>query len=199
MRILIYGSTYLTEITVNLLLQYPEEFSLVGYVPSINPTVFGDVSLPKVGNIFPEYDIGLCLQYDRYIKHWNNTYNVHTGLLPQYGGCDILYHTLKNKEKYQGLTFHKMYKKMDAGPIISRVSYPVLPEDTVISLYKKMSIVFPHFTLGCLRLLKENGTQYYDRCECFTPNLYKRGQIDKKDKEQYLRDLALLRNTFSRS
>ncbi len=195
MRILVYGSSYLTELAVNHI-QLTSQYDLVGYVPSVNPTVSGKVNLPCVKPNEIKHDIKLCLQYDRKIKDYKNCFNIHTGLLPQYGGCDILWWTLKNKATQQGLTCHLMAKEFDAGPFIAQASYPVLPGDTVIDLYMKMTLLFPSFTLYCLDLIKQYGLEYLSFCPSYPPTLYKRGNIPEEDKEKYQLTKNLLQQTF---
>ena len=114
MKILIYGSTYLSEVIVN---KIKDKFDLVGYIPSENPIFAGNINLKTVSEDI-EYDIGLSLQYNKKIKNNDKCFNLHTGLLPDYGGCDIFLHTLINKETCQGLTFHKITDKFDFGPVI---------------------------------------------------------------------------------
>lgn len=92
MRILIYGSTYLTEICVKQLKK--DGYNLVGYIPSENPTFRGKVPLPIVDETI-EHDIKLSIQYDKKMITHKDAFNLHTGLLPEYGGCSILYHTIK--------------------------------------------------------------------------------------------------------
>jgi hypothetical protein len=172
-KILILGSTLLTELVVDRL---SEEYELVGYVPSKNPTKVGSINLPEVC-IDQPCDIKLSIQYDLIVKDFNNCFNLHTGMLPHYGGCNILDYTLKNKETEQGLTIHKMTNKVDYGPIISKITYPVLNGDTVASLYKRILAIAPDFVLGSLNLLKDMSSEEINRCNKITPTMYKRGEF----------------------
>ena len=63
-NIIILGSTYFTELTVNLLKNY---FNLIGFVPSENPTNSGNINLPIV-SIDAECDLKLSIQYDKFVK-----------------------------------------------------------------------------------------------------------------------------------
>ena len=133
-NILILGSTFLTELVVRKL---KGEYNLIGYVPSINPTKSGNINLPLV-DIDIECDIKLSIQYDKIIKDTDKCYNVHTGLLPNYGGTNILDYTIRNGEFEQGLTFHKMTENLDYGPIISKITYPVFKKESAYDLYKRI-------------------------------------------------------------
>ena len=178
-KILICGSSYLTKKVIDYISPH---YNLIGYIPSKSHLFNTKIDLPIV-NFEVEYDIILSLQFDQKIKDTENSYNLHTGLLPQWGGCDILYHTLKTNVKEQGLTFHKITNKFDKGPIISKISYPVFQGDTMIDLYKRMLETSPHFALSSLKLL-ENLDNPGD-CPIINPTLYKRGNILKEDEEIY--------------
>ena len=181
MKILIYGSTYITQLVVEHLSKgFHNPWKLVGYIPSSNPTFPGKLYLPLVDESVP-HDIKLSIQYDEKI-HADNAYNLHTGLLPEYGGCNILYHTIKNGAKEQGLTFHKITKRFDEGEIICRGSYPVLKSDEVSDLYHKMAILAPLVAEMGLRLLPATGLSY-------KPTLYRRADIDPIESERQINEI----------
>ncbi len=184
-KILILGSTLLAEKVVDKLSNY---YDLVGYVPSIDPTIEGKIKLPPK-TIDASCDIKISLQYNKIIKNPKNIFNLHTGLLPKYGGVNILSHTIKNKEKEQGLTFHKMGNKLDYGPIISKISYPVLSEDSVEDLYKRQLLLAPDFLLSCLELLKNINEKQIDNCLKEKPILYKREEFKWEDGKKELQNL----------
>ena len=60
-KILIYGSAHLTKVTCDLLQNH---YELVGHVPSQNPVIGSEMSLPIVDESV-EHDIKLSLQYNR--------------------------------------------------------------------------------------------------------------------------------------
>ena len=175
MDILILGSTQLTELCVNKLKNH---YNLVGYVPTTKPTKEANIDLPKVG-IDAKCNIKLSIQYDKKVRDVSNSFNLHTGLLPKYGGMDVLDHAIKNKEKEQGLTFHKMTRRFDHGPVISKVTYPIFPEDETIDLYKRLLSLGPDFLLQSLKLLESFNE---DQLSCLPyfyekPTIYKRGEF----------------------
>ena len=182
MKILIYGSTYITQLVVE---ELKDDYDLVGYVPNKNPVFKGEIGLP-LAKRGVRYDIALSIQYDQKIKA-KNGFNLHTGLLPEYGGCDILLHTLINKEPKQGLTFHKMTDKFDYGPIISKITYPVFKKDTALDLYKRLCLLAPKFTRVALKLLEEIGLKNVDKCEKYFPIIYKRNNFSPQYKKEYLK------------
>ena len=180
MKILILGSTYLTEKCVEQL--KIDGYELVGHIPSEKPTFPGTIYLPVVDESIP-HDIKLSIQYDKKLTNIHNAYNLHTGLLPMYGGCDILYHTLKNKDAEQGLTLHKMGPRFDEGGIISKVTYPVQEGDTAPILYQRMLTIAPKFLSAALRLIE---TVDITTLPAIPPRLFKRGDIENM--EVYKRD-----------
>jgi methionyl-tRNA formyltransferase len=194
MKILIYGSSHLAEITVDLLKNH---YDLVGYIPSESPTIAGNINLPIVDESV-EHDIKLSLQYDRKIINIENAYNVHTGLLPYWGGTDILYHSLYTERiTEQGLTFHRMGESFDYGNIISKITYPVFPEtDTMVSLYSRMIQIAPHFVLNSLQLLETMNPHDIDKCDKIYPRLFKRGNIQETHLDIYKETLVKLRNKY---
>jgi methionyl-tRNA formyltransferase len=175
MKILLYGSTFLSEQVEALLLQHHE---IVGHIPSKAPifTGRGMRSLPvQEGDFYPKYDVALSVQYDRKVTNLDRAYNLHTGLLPDWGGCDILYHTLEARCFEQGLTFHKMTEKFDEGGIVSKVIYPVYFGDTILDLYQRVAALAPGFALASLELLYELDES---QLRSQPPRAFKRGKVD---------------------
>jgi hypothetical protein len=194
-KILIYGSSSLAEKTIPVL---EEEYDLVGHIPSENPVIAGKIDLP-VADESTEHDIKLSLQYNRRIDNIDNAFNVHTGLLPMYGGVDILYHTIKAFGVYeQGITFHKMSRDFDYGQIISKVTYPATSCSTVFDLYKRLDSVFPNFVLSSLKLLEVLSEDDIDRCYAEKPRIFKRGKVDPEDDQEYKDTLVELREHYER-
>lgn len=182
-RILILGSTYLTELVVDELKD--NNFNLVGYVPNaVRSTVMGNVKLDQT-TLDCDYDIALSIQYDSLIKSNLKTFNLHTGLLPEFGGLDILRHTLKEKRREQGLTFHRMTDEYDYGSIVSKITYPVLLNDNETSLYKRQCLIAPFFVVSCLRLIERLTPEDISECVIKKPRLlereYKKNPIDLKE------------------
>ncbi len=194
-NILIYGSAHLTQEACKVLKSH---YNLVGHIPSVNPVIAGKMDLPVVDDSI-EHDIKLSIQYNRKIKDVEKSFNIHTGLLPSWGGVDILYHTIKSKKQLknhffeQGITFHKMTEKFDHGAIISKVTYPVIEQDTMETLYDKVLACLPAFALSSLKLLETIKEEDINKFQISCPKIYKRGQIDSSDTKMYANTLTNLK------
>ncbi|HSS93192.1 MAG TPA: phosphoribosylglycinamide formyltransferase [Candidatus Dormibacteraeota bacterium] len=65
--------------------------------------------------------------------------NVHPSLLPEFGGSmDAVDQALRSGAKVTGATVHLVTEDLDAGPILTQESVPVLKDDTVESLRKRI-------------------------------------------------------------
>jgi methionyl-tRNA formyltransferase len=145
------------------------------------------------------HELKLSIQYDHKIPLDSRPgFNLHTGLLPDWGGTDILYHTLRQGARSQGLTFHQMTDQFDQGPIVSTVSYPVLRGDDMVSLYRRMALLAPGFLLSCMAILDDLGLDNVTGCPIHPPTLYRRGEIAPGDCEIYKQTPSRLRAVMER-
>jgi len=65
--------------------------------------------------------------------------NIHPSLLPDFaGGMDAIEQALKAGVKMTGATVHIVTDDLDAGPILIKESVPVLGDDTVESLRRRV-------------------------------------------------------------
>ena len=177
--ILIYGSSFLTELVVNRLKKEP--LDLIGYVPCVgSPTIPGNIDLPKISqDEWVQPDIAISIQYDRIIPVNEYTFNLHTGLLPEFGGRDILRHTLKENKDEQGLTFHQIDENYDSGKIISKITYPVVEGDDERQLYKRQCCIAPDFVISCLKLISCMRDSQIKKCHSKPPRLLERDGTGK--------------------
>ncbi len=70
-------------------------------------------------------------------------YNLHTSLLPKYRGASPIHQSLLNGDSVTGISLQKMVSKMDAGPLFSSRTLPVLEDDNYSSLYTKLGRAAP--------------------------------------------------------
>ncbi len=64
--------------------------------------------------------------------------NFHASLLPKYRGKHPVFWTIRNREKYSGITAHHLTDAIDEGDIVLQRKVKVAPHDTVSSLYSRI-------------------------------------------------------------
>tara|TARA_Y100000816_G_scaffold289781_1_gene276957 strand:- start:20 stop:649 length:630 start_codon:yes stop_codon:yes gene_type:complete len=89
---------------------------------------------------FPnQYDLGIALGYMHLVpkEEINKTIwiNIHPAPLPHYGGRNVAYHAIMNKENYFGATIHYMNEFFDKGDIISVKKFQIRVGMTAKELY----------------------------------------------------------------
>lgn len=67
-------------------------------------------------------------------------YNMHGSLLPRYRGRVPVNWAVLNGEHQTGATLHAMTIKPDAGAIIDRQAVPILPDDTAVEVFRKVTL-----------------------------------------------------------
>jgi hypothetical protein len=65
--------------------------------------------------------------------------NVHYGQLPDYAGLSPYFWHLYNRERYYGVTLHKIVPKLDAGPIVDQVVREIGDTRSALDLLLKMA------------------------------------------------------------
>lgn len=91
------------------------------------------------------YDFDLLITYrcpyivpDRLIEKVNGkAFNLHPSLLPKYAGANPWEEIFAAKEKYNGLTLHKITNVIDSGEIVLQRRYVISTEDTLQSARDK--------------------------------------------------------------
>ena len=100
-----------------------EEDSL-SFIKKINPDIlivfsFGQLLKESILNSY------LCL-------------NIHTSLLPKYRGASPIESSLLNRDTETGISYMRMIKELDAGPVYKQFPIAILQEDNFYDLKKKM-------------------------------------------------------------
>ena len=65
--------------------------------------------------------------------------NVHASLLPRYRGAAPIQRAVMAGETTTGITIIRLVMAMDAGPMLRKASYPILPNDTSETLARALS------------------------------------------------------------
>jgi methionyl-tRNA formyltransferase len=67
-------------------------------------------------------------------------YNMHGSLLPKYRGRVPVNWAILAGERETGATLHAMVEKPDAGAIVDRMAVPILPDDTALDVFRKVTV-----------------------------------------------------------
>ncbi|MCI0660449.1 MAG: phosphoribosylglycinamide formyltransferase [Acidobacteria bacterium] len=70
----------------------------------------------------------------------NRVLNIHPSLLPAFPGLDAQQQALEYGVKFTGCTVHLVDEKMDHGPIVKQAVVPVLPDDNLDSLSRRILV-----------------------------------------------------------
>ncbi len=67
-------------------------------------------------------------------------YNVHGSLLPKYRGRSPVNWAVLRGERETGATLHAMVRQADAGAIVDQQAVPILPDDTALDVFRKVTV-----------------------------------------------------------
>ena len=67
-------------------------------------------------------------------------FNMHGSLLPKYRGRVPVNWAVLEGERETGATLHVMAAKPDAGAIVGRQAVPILPDDTALEVFRKVTV-----------------------------------------------------------
>lgn len=67
-------------------------------------------------------------------------YNMHGSLLPKYRGRVPINWAIIKGETETGATLHEMVEKPDAGRIVGQEAVPILPDDTALEVFNKVTV-----------------------------------------------------------
>jgi methionyl-tRNA formyltransferase len=80
-------------------------------------------------------------------------YNVHGSLLPKYRGRVPVNWAVLHGERETGATLHAMVAQPDAGDIVDREAVPILPDDTAVEVFRKVTVAAEVALHRCLPAL----------------------------------------------
>ncbi len=107
---------------------------------SINNNKFCSFINKKKYDLIVSYNCNQIFKKESLKKIKCNIVNFHPGILPKYRGLFTNFYSLKNSEKYVGITFHIIDSKIDNGRILKIHKIKVKKNDTIFDLYKKIFI-----------------------------------------------------------
>ena len=135
------------------------------------------------GQIIPEE----LLNYPKY-----GCINVHGSLLPKLRGGAPIHHAIINGDKTTGITIMYMDKLMDSGDIISQKSIPIDKEDTLDTVYEKLSHLGANLLIENLPSIIDGNNQRIKQ----DPTLVTFGYNIKKEEEKidFQKDIESVHN-----
>lgn len=89
----------------------------------------------QIRNINPDlilvYRCPYILSKNIYSSAQYGAYNIHPSLLPKYAGLNPWIEIFENKERYSGVTLHKITDEIDSGEFIYQESFRIEENDTL--------------------------------------------------------------------
>lgn len=88
----------------------------------------------------PEADMAISWFYSQILpnsvleRYPYGILNMHGGIIPEYRGANVLQWAIINGENEIGVTWHSMVEEVDAGPIWSESTVPMLPENNALDV-----------------------------------------------------------------
>ncbi|HVC39233.1 MAG TPA: formyltransferase family protein [Candidatus Dormibacteraeota bacterium] len=79
--------------------------------------------------------------------------NVHPSRLPLYRGPEPLYWAIVNDERESGISFQRVERGIDSGPLLVQISAPVRPDDDSGTLARRLSELGAQGTREAVRLV----------------------------------------------
>jgi methionyl-tRNA formyltransferase len=86
-------------------------------------------------------------------------YNMHGSLLPKYRGRVPVNWAVLHGEQETGATLHAMVAKPDAGDIVDSQAVPILPDDTALEVFRKVTVAAEVALHRCLPALIDGSAR----------------------------------------
>ena len=98
-------------------------------------------------------------------KFKNKIINIHPSLLPAYKGGSAIKDSILNGSKITGCSVHFVDEEVDSGSLIMQAALPILKNDNIQSLSKKIQIlehkILPHSISHAGFLIRSNFKESY--------------------------------------
>ena len=98
-------------------------------------------------------------------KFKNKIINIHPSLLPSYKGASAIKDAILNGSKITGWSVHFVDEEVDSGSLIMQAALPILNNDNIESLSKKIQIlehkILPHSISHAGFLIRSNFMESY--------------------------------------
>ncbi|KEY91403.1 phosphoribosylglycinamide formyltransferase [Candidatus Photodesmus blepharus] len=78
---------------------------------------------------------------DKFVQHyWGRIMNIHPSLLPKYPGINTCQRAILSGDKQHGTSVHFVTEQLDKGPVILQARVPILKDDTIKTLSKRIQM-----------------------------------------------------------
>ena len=121
-----------------------EKLAMLHDIPVVKPEDPDDaVVFESIAKISPDFIFSFY--YRKMLKNEilslakSGAYNMHGSLLPKYRGRVPVNWAIIHGETETGATLHKMTEKPDNGDIVGQTAVPILPDDTAIEVFRKVT------------------------------------------------------------
>ncbi len=114
-------------------------------IPCITPADPNDaVTLERISALAPDFLFSFyyrqMLGQPLLAAARRGAYNMHGSLLPKYRGRTPVNWALLFGESETGASLHRMVAKPDAGAIVAQQAVPILPNDTAVEVFNKVTV-----------------------------------------------------------
>ena len=86
----------------------------------------------------------------------NRVINIHPSLLPSFKGIKAIEQALTAKVKITGCTVHLVSLEVDSGAVIMQAAVPILPDDNLETLHRRIQIQEHHILPKAIALAIRN-------------------------------------------
>jgi len=141
-------------------------------IPCITPDDPNDPSIvARIAALSPDFIFSfyyrLMLKAELLAIPRRGAWNMHGSLLPRYRGRVPVNWAVLRGERQTGATLHRMLEKPDAGGIVARQAVPILPDDTAMEVFTKVTVaaemaldaILPGLVAGTAREHRQDLTQ----------------------------------------
>ena len=114
-------------------------------IPSITPDDPNDPAIvARIAALSPDFIFSfyyrLMLKAPLLAVAASGAWNMHGSLLPKYRGRAPVNWAVLQGERETGATLHRMLEKPDAGALVAQQAVPILPDDTALEVFLKVTV-----------------------------------------------------------
>ncbi len=160
-----------------------DQYDILEFAKSKNIKIIDNKDLEKI-----DYDLGISLLYDKVLKKETilkpkkGFINFHMGPLPRFRGSNSVMHAIINARKENNWNFavttHYMVEKVDQGPIIDEILFPIYDDDTAHTLHKRASNKVYDLFVKNIHKIIDTETKVNAKAQVGKVGMYYKGVVD---------------------